>query len=75
MIFDFLSHLKTNILWILLQDNTGHGNSLMVKWFGLQAFTAKGSGSIPGQRTKISQVAQHACPPAKEKPTLDKNID
>ena len=33
------------------------GNSLVVQWLGLNAFTAKGLGSIPGQGTKIPQVA------------------
>ena len=30
----------------------------MVQWLELGTFTAMGQGSIPGQRTKISQVAQ-----------------
>ena len=29
------------------------GNSLAVQWLGLGAFTAKGTGWIPGQGTKI----------------------
>ena len=29
------------------------GNSLVVQWLGLHAFTAEGLGSIPGQGTKI----------------------
>ena len=33
------------------------GNSLVVQWLGLHAFTAKGPGSIPGQGTKIRQAA------------------
>ena len=33
------------------------GNSLVVQWLGLHAFTAEGLGSIPGQRTKIPQAA------------------
>ena len=33
------------------------GNSLAVQWLRLHAFTAKGTGSIPGQRTKIPQAA------------------
>ena len=32
------------------------GNSLVVQWLGLSAFTAKGTGSIPGQGTKIPQA-------------------
>ena len=28
-----------------------HGNSLIIQWFELCAFTAKGPGSIPGQGT------------------------
>ena len=35
---------------------TNWGNSLVVKWLGLRAFTAKGQGSIPGQGTKIPQA-------------------
>ena len=33
------------------------GNSLAVQWLGLSAFTAEGSGSIPGWGTKILQAA------------------
>ena len=29
----------------------------MVQWFGLYIVTAEGSGSIPGQGTKIPQIA------------------
>ena len=32
------------------------GNSLVVQWLGLHAFTAKGMGSIPSQGTKIPQA-------------------
>ena len=32
------------------------GNSLAVQWLGLCTFTAKGTGSIPGWRTKILQA-------------------
>ena len=32
------------------------GNSLMVQWLRLSAFTAEGPGSIPGQGTKIPQA-------------------
>ena len=37
------------------------GSSLAVQWLGLCAFTAEGSDSIPGQRTKInlSSVAKN----------------
>ena len=31
----------------------------MAQWLGLCAFTAKGTGSIPGQGTTIAQAAQH----------------
>ena len=30
----------------------------MVQWLGLQAFIAKGVGSVPGEGTKILQDAQ-----------------
>ena len=33
-----------------------YGNSLAVQWLGLHASTAKGTGSIPGQGTKIPQA-------------------
>ena len=33
------------------------GNSLAVQWLGLRTFTAEGTGSIPGQGTKIPQAA------------------
>ena len=35
------------------------GNSLVVQWLGLGAFTAGGLGSIPGQETKMPQDVQH----------------
>ena len=34
------------------------GNSLVVQWLGLHAFTAEVAGSIPGQGTKIPQAAR-----------------
>ena len=36
----------------------GTGNSLAVHWTRLLTFTAVGSGSIPGQGTKIPQAIQ-----------------
>ena len=36
------------------------GNSLAVRWLGLDAFTAVGLGLIPGQGTKILQAARHS---------------
>ena len=36
------------------------GNTLAVQWLGLQAFTAKGPGSIPGRGTKIPQAVWHS---------------
>ena len=46
------------------------GYSLAVQWLGLQALTAKGAGSIPGQRTKILQTMQ----PKKKKQKERKKI-
>ena len=40
-------------------------NSLAVQWLGLWAFTAEGSGSIPGWRTKIPKPCGIA-PPEKK---------
>ena len=37
-----------------------YGNSLMVQWLGLCAFTAQGPGSVSGRGTKILQVVQHS---------------
>ena len=36
------------------------GNSLVVRWLELCAFTAEGAGSIPGQGTKIPKATQHS---------------
>ena len=36
-----------------------HGNSLVVQWLRLCAFTVEGLGSIPGWGTKILQDTQH----------------
>ena len=35
------------------------GNSLVVQWLGLHAFTAEGLSLIPGQGTKIPQASPH----------------
>ena len=35
------------------------GNSLVVQWLGLHAFTAEDLGSIPGWGTKIPQAVQN----------------
>ena len=35
------------------------GNSLVVQWLGLSAFTPEGPGAIPGRGTKIPQATQH----------------
>ena len=34
------------------------GNSLAVQGLGLGAFTTEGLGSVPGQRTKISEATK-----------------
>ena len=39
--------------------DTSPGNSLVVQWIGLCAFTAKGQGSIPARGTKMLQAVQH----------------
>ena len=39
----------------------------MVQWLGLQAFTAEGPGSIPGQGTKIPQATRHGQERKKER--------
>ena len=40
-------------------ERTGDsGNSLVVQWLGLCAFSAEGQGSIPGQGTKIPRVTR-----------------
>ena len=42
-------------------ERTGDGgNSLVVQWLGLCAFSAEGQGSIPGQGTKIPQAIWHS---------------
>ena len=52
-----------------LKDEIGDGNSLVVRWLGLGALTAKGPASIPGQRTKIPQAARHS-----QKKVLENNF-
>ena len=37
-----------------------HGKSLAVQWLGLHPSTARGTGSIPGQGTKILHTAHHS---------------
>ena len=36
------------------------GNFLAVQWLGLCTFTAEGTGSIPGQGTKIPQAVRRS---------------
>ena len=40
-----------------IKNSITKGNSLVVQWLGLPAFTAKGMGLIPGQGTKTLQAA------------------
>ena len=49
--------IRRSIKLILKKKNPG--NSLVVQWLGVGAFTAKGVRSIPGWRTKTPQAAQH----------------
>ena len=44
-------HPSRNVRIWLLEER--EGTSLAVQWLGLRAFTAGGTGSIPGQGTKI----------------------
>ena len=48
---------KINFLKIIKKILSA-GNSLVVPWLGLHAFTMKGLGSIPDWGTKIPQAAQ-----------------
>ena len=59
------SHSKINSYFPLKKSKTifSLGNSLVVQWFGLHAFTAEGPGSNHSWGTKIAQAAQ----PAKKK--------
>ena len=41
--------------YLALKKN--EGNSLVVQWLGLHAFTAKNLGSVPGQETEIPYAA------------------
>ena len=43
-------------LWSIIWHESESWTSLAVQWLGLCAFTAKGTGSIPGWRTKILQA-------------------
>ena len=48
-----------------MTKNLNLGNSLVVQWLGLCAFTAVGPGSFPGRGTNILHKLQ--CPPKKRK--------
>ena len=52
------THLQCTAQWFLLHSRI-LGNSLVVQWLGLHAFTSKDLGSIPGQGIKILQAAKH----------------
>ena len=62
MNIQFKNWVKDMSSWFIKQKKES-GNSLVVQWLGLQALTARGMGSIPGQRTKIP----HATWPKKKK--------
>lgn len=52
---ELLSKIQRKLLKL---NKTNHpGNSLVVQWSGLSAFTVKGPGSIPGWGNKIPQGA------------------
>ena len=46
--------------WQWRRKEESLGTSLVVQWLGLWAFTAEGTGSIPGRGTKIPQAAMHS---------------
>ena len=46
--------------WGTSIQNCYSGNSLVVQWLGLHAFTAEGASSIPGRGTKIPQAMQRS---------------
>ena len=47
-------------IYTLKKKKDKPGNFLAVQWLRLCAFTAEGTGSIPGQGTKLLQAAQHS---------------
>ena len=51
------------------------GNSLVVQWLGVHAFTAQGLGSIPGWGTKILQDARCGQKQRKEKGLRKRRCD
>ena len=55
------------MLYIEMDKQQGSANSLTVQWLGLQASTAGGPGSIPGQETKIPHATRYG--KKKKKPT------
>ena len=59
MVFSF-THVHTKLLPSPppVKKKKNAGDSLVVQWLGLRAFTAKGPGSIPGRGTEIPQAAQ-----------------
>ena len=57
----------------------GEGTSLAVQWLRFRASTAGGTGSIPGQGTKIPHAKRHGqknqkTKQKKQKPNLGRNI-
>ena len=51
-------HYMSNVFlsFSSIEEHEKMGNSMVVQWLGLLAFTAKGQGSIPGGGTKIPQA-------------------
>ena len=58
---DMMSFDSNNkkMLYIEMDKQQGSANSLTVQWLGLQASTAGGPGSIPGQETKIPHATRY----------------
>ena len=57
--------------WVLISGSITKiqypGNSLVVQWLGLHAFTAEGAGSVPGWGTNIPQAEWHSQKKKKKK--------
>ena len=71
--YHFLGEVCKSSNYSCWLNDLSAGVSLVIQWLGLCAFTAEGTGLIPGQVTKILRSANHVA--RKKKKNLSLQFD